>query len=413
MFVDVPRLPPKQYPFYSHPQISDRPTLPPIPSAPRPRQSITTKLSRNQIASFRKASSGSQASSTSSTHHPEPARSHHPRDVTRRNYRVSTSQKRHLASSRSTAEMKGRSSGSGDSTRPTSAYLYSSSSSSASEDDWSKTPIANRRYHYSHTDVLAGGGRDGKATTEESPNGSVDPERLVTPSPRARARALGSETPTSKQPGMIKKRLTPGSGGYRKPVPMLELSPCSTSLESASIYPDSPSSIPVEQTSSRALDELFDEVLRACLNDTEEPWTDEIVTTNDRIEHCLAHNHSSVGSVQTVNSAHGLQYRIPSNETSPSPTPTSSRAGQRQRPMFAEKVTQFIPSGRSFEPLRKTNTGPLNISTVFQPGTSSGGEGVKAVRVGNKVKDAVARFERGMVCLIIFDRDPLTCSAEG
>ena len=387
MSLDVPRQIQKELPFYSHPQISERRTLPSttnpnhVPGTSH-RQIITTKLSRNQIANFRKASTSSQASLSSSTTmstrttagsdqerpllHDQPSK---------RGYRDHPGPRRHLASSRSTMEMKGRSSA--ESTRP--------SSSSASEEDWAKTPVANRfQTKWDHTVTLP----TNHSTSSPTPYQFVCPERLIqrktTTSATPPSNATVSNATPFSRPRAPGKRTTPQSGSYRKPVPLLDSSPWSTSIEIASTHHEGIRvSIPVDESSSQSLDDLFDEVMNACLTDCDGVEDDQVPLPDQHTgwDQPLSPMSSPSGTVTPT-------YRGQIPIKADSPTPTKPRP---TRPTSVEP-TRFIPSGRSFEPIRKTNTGPLRIPSVNQ--ASPVKEVTKtALNLGSRVKDAIAKFE--------------------
>lgn len=397
MSLDSPRRVPKEYPSYSHPQISDRSTLQSTVTAPSShgpgtshRQSITTKLSRNQIANFRKASTSSQASLPSSTTrstrsiagsdeerallHKQPAK---------RGYRDHPGPRRHLASSRSTAEMKGRSSG--ESTRP--------SSSSASEEDWAKTPVANRLVKTRWTPSVTLPVK--QPTSSPTPYQFVCPEKLIqrktTTSATPPPKVTQSGTTPSSRPRAPVMRSTTQSESYRKPVPMLDSSPCSTSIEIASTNPEGiRMSIPVNESSSQSLDDLFDEVMNACLTDGDGFEDDRIPLLDQHIgwDQPLSPMSSPNGPVTPT-----YRGQVPLKTDSPTPT------NKRQARSTSVEPTRFIPSGRSFEPIRKTHTGPLRIPSVKQ--ASPVKEVTRtALNVGSRVKDVIAKFEMKSVSLL-------------
>lgn len=279
--------------------------------------------------------------------------------------------------------MRGRSSG--ESTRP----------SSSSEDDWAKTPIATRRCQTTnHTPRVS------KVATQTST--SPTPYQFVCPDPLIRRTKLkpstprthiadananaDDDTPTFSRPRPPVRRSTPQSGSYRKPVPLLDSSPCSTTIEIASTDPEGlRMSIPIDESSSQSLDELFDEVMNACLTDGVDIEDDQVPLMNGHIGWgpALSSMPSAIGPVTP-----GYRGRVPLKTDSPAP--------RKARTISVDEPKRFIPSGRSFEPLRKTNTGPLRIPSI-KP-NSPLKEISKVVNVGSKVKDAIAKFELKSVC---------------
>jgi hypothetical protein len=136
-------------------------------------------------------------------------------------------------------------------------------------------------------------------------------------------------------------------------------------------------SIPVDDTGSQSLDDLFDEVMNACMADAED---DQIPLMSDHLDWEPAPSPMPAPNEPITPAYRG---QIPLKLDSPTPT--------KARPTSMEPK-RFIPSGRSFEPLRKTNTGPLRIPSVQQ--SSPVKEVAKtALNIGSKVKDAIAKFE--------------------
>lgn len=369
--------PAKPYPLYAHPAL---PTSSPRPALEPRRPSVTTKLSRGQIAKFRQASITASASSSRAS---VPLPSNHTHGPPER--------RRHLASSRSTAEMRGSRS-SGESSRPTS-WISSAASNAGRASVTGSTSIWSDHIRARPSSVDSQGlSAAVDAGPERYPY--VCPDRLIQRSrPTSPSLVRLQPVPPSQPqldtgPVSSPEASTPPSrtAGYRKPVPTYTESPCSTTLSMPTSEVTTPEQDPRPSVDSEALDCLFDEVMRGCLPDPADMSTPRPPPLDTAGSTSLIIGQSS--SQLELLAAHAGG----DSETG-SPTPTK-RIVSRPGPIAAAK--RFIPSGRSFEPLKSARKS--NIPGAEGPQQGGGPS-------GSRVKEAIAKFEKRIVSSILFSVD--------
>jgi len=431
-----------QLPYYSHPlseSTQRRTNLPRRPSVIQP------KLSRGQIAKFRNASGGSQISSNSipiSNNRPSqgntqeasstgPSYSNHknlyppsPADnsfssststITMKSLNESgsstprgnrnkklplspldTKPRRHLASSRSTAEMKGRSPTT-PSSRPSSSKNTPKKSELVSFETSTPRPGYEVRYPF------------------------VCPDRLVQrPHPHQREKEVLSPTfmrprPAPRPPGYVEDRSSPELADIM-------------SYQTTSPTPPSPTPPPVPApVDSETLERLFNEVLQACrtgdipfspTNSGESVYSGQ--TSYMSPEQVSRQSRYSAETFRSPGESSGESFYSPEAITphvrrtgapwspsfefdvdadadsdeahvarSPSfPTAPNARPSTQGRKPEVEVPKRFIPSGRSFEPLRAINV--QNTGTMTDSRRDEQWKG--SVKRG-KVREAVAKFE--------------------
>ena len=409
-------------PYYSHPlseSTQRRTNLPRRPSVIQP------KLSRGQIAKFRNASGGSQASSIGTTtacefrqencrhppsgiissenqrplYPPTPSREGStitfrsssststipvgrdspcstPRNDRNKNLPLApipldTKSRRHLASSRSTAEMKGR----------------------------SLTPSATPKRQ--NTGIKAEA-ISFETSTPKPGNGVrypfVCPDRLVqrTISPRREVK---------------KEELTP-TYMHPRPAPLPPMSPTENDVPPARdlarimSYQSTSATPHPTPVDPETLERLFDEVLQACRTG-DIPFTSP---TNSGVSFYSNQEDTPFktpgeSSMDSQNSIEAITPKRSRQETSEiwsprfefdidPPVPAfqspSLRVTSRSRATTATRAEskRFIPSGRSFEPLRTINL----PNTALLTGTSGDKRNNRSVTQG-RVKEAIAKFE--------------------